>query len=95
MLGTPNETSEDVEKIIRLIENIRPYFVLVFFMTPYPGTELAGLISKHFSIEDIINADDEVNYIVKNICLHDVFQSAERIREIVRFVSPEGSHMTL
>jgi anaerobic magnesium-protoporphyrin IX monomethyl ester cyclase len=43
MFGSPDETAEDVEKTMRLAQEIRPDFVSSFFITPYPGTELMAL----------------------------------------------------
>jgi anaerobic magnesium-protoporphyrin IX monomethyl ester cyclase len=40
MIGFPDETYEDVELSMRLIEEIKPDHVEINMVTPYPGTEL-------------------------------------------------------
>lgn len=40
MIGTPYETTEDIEKTRELLNEIRPDYTGLFFTTPYPGTEL-------------------------------------------------------
>lgn len=40
MVGTPNETSEDIQKTRDLLKQIKPDYAGIFFTTPYPGTEM-------------------------------------------------------
>ncbi len=67
MVGIPGETREDIELTKKIIKKIRPSFINVSFLTPYPGTEL------HTMLEDTIGDVDysEWDDLQKSVLNHD------------------------
>jgi radical SAM superfamily enzyme YgiQ (UPF0313 family) len=44
IFGGPGETDKEVEETFKLAKEIKPDFTSSFFLTPYPGTELADMV---------------------------------------------------
>lgn len=47
VLGSPEETWEDIEDTFKLAKEIRPNYASAYFLTPYPGTELMSMAKTH------------------------------------------------
>ncbi len=47
IIGSPEETREDIYQTIDLLKQIKPNFSVFFYLTPYPGTELYKLCDEN------------------------------------------------
>lgn len=61
MLGSPNETKEDVDATVKLAKQIKPNFTSVAFFTPCPGSELYDYCKKN-NLSLIKNYEELVTY---------------------------------
>lgn len=52
IVGVPGERQEDIDKTKRLIAEIKPYMINLFFLTPLPGTEIFEL-TKHLIRDNV------------------------------------------
>ncbi|MBU7028568.1 MAG: B12-binding domain-containing radical SAM protein [Theionarchaea archaeon] len=58
MVGIPGETREDIELTKKIIKKIRPSFINVSFLTPYPGTRLYEMLEDMIGDVDYSEWDD-------------------------------------
>src|SRR3989339_114868 len=84
MVGVPNETSEDVDKTIQLIDEIRPSYVSAAIYTPYPGTKF----SKENKVIDF--AREEANHHSLKVLAGNV--PREKIIDFMEFADKYNSN---
>jgi len=72
LFGFPGETVEDMERSIQLAKEINPDFVSFHVVTPYPGTDLYGLLK-----EEIEGSTFPMASVCENLTVEDL----ERIRQ--------------
>jgi len=77
MVGVPGETSDDVDKTMKLIEEIKPSYVSAAIYTPYPGT---GFSEQENGIDF---AREEANHHSMKVLAGDV--PREKIVEFMKF----------
>jgi len=77
MVGVPGETSEDVDKTMKLIEEISPSYVSAAIYTPYPGTGFSK------QTQGLDFAREEANHHSMKVLAGDV--PKEKIMELMEF----------
>ena len=87
MVGVPDETSEDVDKTIQLIDEIRPSYVSAAIYTPYPGTKF----SKENKVIDF--AREEANHHSLKVLAGNV--PREKIIDFMEFADKYNSNSKL
>lgn len=80
MIGAPNETLEDVQQTISMIENVKPDLIAISVTTPIVGTDLFTVAKN----ENLLNEIDMSGYNRLNISTMQRTLSDQEIKELIK-----------
>ncbi len=84
IVGIPGETQEDIDMTKRLIAELKPKMINLYFLTPIPGTEIFDL-TKHLIRDDVdfYNFEDTLESVYRK----DIFEvePKKRLQEVMDF----------
>jgi len=91
MVGNLYETREDVKLTIRLLEELRPDYVQVNVVTPYPGSELWNIAIER----DWIETKEFSKYDGTNLVFHTDLMSAKEMKQMATMIKASVSIKTI
>lgn len=65
LVNLPGETEQDLQDILRLVDEIRPEIVSLNIFTPYPGTEIYERLPYKFRKEEYADLSKSQTYLLK------------------------------